>query len=94
MTIPSSEPGPSLVPLPDSRSCAPFAKKQRSVPVSPFDAPQGALGEAEGCHSTWGPAGEGGLDRRTGCLVSPVPLSRGQWDNAAVNAPDGDLWVL
>lgn len=70
-----------------------LCSKQSSASVSPSDALQGALGGAEGCHCTRGPSGRG-LDHWRGCLVTPVPLSQGGWDNAAVNTPDGDLWVL
>lgn len=51
--------------------------------------------ELKGVTVPAGPAGGGGgLDHWRGCLVTPVPLSQGGWDNAAVNTPDGDLWVL
>lgn len=64
-----------------------------SASVSLCDSLRGAVDGFEGCHCICGPGGVA-LTTGGGALLHLALWVRGSRDNAAVNTPDGDLWVL
>lgn len=64
-----------------------------SASLSDSQRLKGAADGFEGCHCICGPRGAA-LTTGGGALLHLALWVRGSWDNAAVNTPDGDLWVL
>lgn len=105
VTIPSSEPDPksTLAFTPSSMLVQlhwlftqnkPLAFESfTSASLSVSETLRRAVDGFEGCHCICGPRGAA-LTTGGGALLHLALWVRGSRDNAAVNTPDGDLWVL